>query len=100
MYKYFEYRFVRGSINFNYGGVGKTPLRAEDEVKLNELGRQGWEVVSFFQGTGRPEGGIGSKRMVYLLKKEFSDPRGLEMSVNIRNKEIEDAGEFIKNDSR
>lgn len=96
MRKYFEYRFIRGSVNFDYEQVSGIPLRAEDEIKLNELGLEGWEVVDFFEGTGRPEGASGSKRMIYLMKKEFNRPIDYERSIQERTREIEEARESIE----
>ncbi len=59
--KRFEYKILYGSVDFN---------PSEDERMLQELGNEGWELVSWIEGKARKQG-IGAKRLYYFLKREI-----------------------------
>ncbi len=59
--KKFEYKIAWGSVDFTPG---------DDEAILQELGNEGWELVSWIEGRARKQG-IGAKRLYYFLKREI-----------------------------
>ena len=98
---FFEYRIIRGGVDMIFETAQtldgtKAPLRADDEVLLNELGANGWELVGFHEGTGRPEGGIGSKRMLYFLKRAHKSQKDYEIMMERREEEISEMKKSIE----
>jgi len=58
--KKFEYKIIDGSIN---------TVKKDDEFVLNELGKEGWELISFIEGKAK-NSGLGAKRLYYYFKRE------------------------------
>lgn len=59
--KKYEYKIAQGSVDFD---------RKADEYMLTEIGKEGWELVSWIEGKARGEG-IGAKRIYYFMKREI-----------------------------
>lgn len=60
--KKFEYKMIIGNV---------TEQMLEDETMLQELGNEGWELVSTIYPVKPKDRGIGAKATLYYLKREL-----------------------------
>lgn len=71
--KKFEYKIVIGNVVEKIF-QDQSPLGNDgDEVRLNELGEDGWELVSVIYPVKPKNEGIGARAALYYLKRELQN---------------------------